>query len=501
MKYYIYFIICVFLFDTGYPQKSIPDSLYWGQTPPGDSAIVFAPGTISLSNRRETKIVFSQSGMECLIGVGSSGTLKILYSDHFSGHWTEPVQASFITTGNSIEPFFSPDSIHIFFTSLAEIYMCTKVNQVWSTPVKLGSPVNTNYEEYHPTVTMNGTLYFCSTRNSGSLDIYRSRLENGNYSTVEKLPGVINRHDSQQNGAWDPYIAPDESYIIFTTIRTGGYGQEDQYISYFRNGKWTNPKNLGILINTNAIEYGSYVSPDSKYYFFSRPSGWGPNLPADIFWVSANFIDRLKHTNFIPYLNYQIPNLTDTLGQTLNYTFPDSTFTDDDGNNTLTYSATLSNGSALPSWITFNPATRTFTFSPTVIGTTGIKVTATDTANAFAFCNFNLNVVDHSFIHEPNGQIINDYKLYQNFPNPFNPSTVISYSLPFKSYVSLKIYDILGKEIAVLVNSEQNSGIYDVNLDMNKYKLASGLYFYSLIVKETNSGKVYRDSKIMNYIK
>jgi hypothetical protein len=501
MKHFIYLIIISLIFETGFTQKNIPDSLYWGQTPPGDSAIVFAPGTISLSNRRETKIVFSQSGMECLIGIGSNSTLKILYSDHFSGHWTEPVSATFITIANSIEPFFSPDSNHIFFTGNAEIYICTKVNQVWSAPVKLSSPVNSNYEEYHPTVTMDGTLYFCSNRNSGSFDLYRSRYVNGNYSTIEKLPGVINRHDSQQNGAWDPYIAPDESYIIFTAIRTGGYGQEDQYISYYRNGKWTNPKNLGAMINTNAIEYGSYVSPDSKYYFFSRPQGWGPNIPADILWVSAGFIERMKHTNFIPYLNYQIPNITDTVGLVSNYLFPDSTFIDDDGNSTLTYSATLSNGSALPPWINFNPSTRTFTFNPTVTGTTGIKVIATDTANASAFCIFNLNVVDHTFIHEPNGQIINDYKLFQNYPNPFNPSTVISYSLPFNSNVSLKLYDVAGKEIAVLVNANQKSGIYDVNLDMNKLNISSGLYFYSLTVKEINSDKIIRDSKVMNYIK
>jgi hypothetical protein len=55
-----------------------PDSLYWGQTPPGDSAIVFAPGVISLSDRRETKIVFSQDGLECLISVGEDSRFKII---------------------------------------------------------------------------------------------------------------------------------------------------------------------------------------------------------------------------------------------------------------------------------------------------------------------------------------------------------------------------------------------------------------------------------------
>jgi hypothetical protein len=47
-------------------------------------------------------------------------------------------------------------------------------------------------------------------------------------------------------------------------------------------------------INTGAIEYGSYVSCDGEYYFFSRPAGWGPNIEADIYWVSTSFIDSIK---------------------------------------------------------------------------------------------------------------------------------------------------------------------------------------------------------------
>jgi hypothetical protein len=117
--------------------------------------------------------------------------------------------------------------------------------------------------------------------------IYRSQLVNSNYSTVERLTNVIN----SSYGAWDPFIAPDESYMIFSTIRAGGYGQEDQYISYNVNGTWSSPRNLGSAINTTQIEYGSYISPDNKYYFFSRPAGWGPNIAADIYWVDARALD------------------------------------------------------------------------------------------------------------------------------------------------------------------------------------------------------------------
>jgi hypothetical protein len=135
------------------------------------------------------------------------------------------------------------------------------------------------------------------------------------------------------------------------------------------------------------------------------------------------------------------------------------------------------------------------------LGSIGLKVIATDTANASATCTFTLNIVDHTSIHQQNEQIINQYKLFQNYPNPFNPNTVISYSLVNNSQVSIKIYDILGKEIATLVNSIQKRGMYDITLDMNKLNLSSGIYLYTITATETNSNKVFRETKLMNYIK
>ena len=68
--------------------------------------------------------------------------------------------------------------------------------------------------------------------------------------------------------------------------------------------------------------------------------------------------------------------------------------------------------------------------------------------------------------------------LEQNYPNPFNPSTIINYSLPNAQYIMLKVYDILGNEIAVLVNEKQNAGVYSV--DFNGANYPSGIYYYKL---------------------
>ena len=80
--------------------------------------------------------------------------------------------------------------------------------------------------------------------------------------------------------------------------------------------------------------------------------------------------------------------------------------------------------------------------------------------------------------------------MYQNFPNPFNPITVIRYSIPYSGVVKLRIHDILGREISTLVNTYKNSGDYEAELNMKDYP--SGVYFYTL-----SSGDFTETKKIL----
>ncbi|HEY4755882.1 MAG TPA: T9SS type A sorting domain-containing protein [Ignavibacteriaceae bacterium] len=80
---------------------------------------------------------------------------------------------------------------------------------------------------------------------------------------------------------------------------------------------------------------------------------------------------------------------------------------------------------------------------------------------------------------KPNNLIMNDeYSLSQNFPNPFNPSTTISYSIKEEGLVMLKVYDVLGNEVAELLNEQKEAGYYELEFDASN--LPSGIYIYRM---------------------
>ena len=95
-----------------------------------------------------------------------------------------------------------------------------------------------------------------------------------------------------------------------------------------------------------------------------------------------------------------------------------------------------------------------------------------------------------NFVRNENNTIVKDFTLYQNYPNPFNPSTTIKYELLESNFVSIKIFDALGKEISTLVNEEKQAGEYEVEFNVSnlaggisaKGVYATGIYFYQLKV-------------------
>ena len=96
-------------------------------------------------------------------------------------------------------------------------------------------------------------------------------------------------------------------------------------------------------------------------------------------------------------------------------------------------------------------------------------------------------------VNDPQTNVPGDYKLEQNYPNPFNPTTTINYSIPKASFVTLKVYDVLGNEVMSVVNEYQTAKEYFYNLDLSKF--SSGTYYYTL-----NAGN-YTATKKLTLIK
>ena len=100
---------------------------------------------------------------------------------------------------------------------------------------------------------------------------------------------------------------------------------------------------------------------------------------------------------------------------------------------------------------------------------------------------FVVHVIDQVSSVEGNNFVVNNFKLDQNYPNPFNPSTMINYSIPQSSFVTLKVYDIIGNEIATLVNETKSAGKYDVSFEASN--LSNGVYLYSIKTNNFTSTK------------
>jgi Tol biopolymer transport system component len=151
-------------------------------------------------------------------------------------------------------------------------------------------------------VTRTGTLYFIGHAPGGmrnDFGIYRSELVNGEYAKPQLLPRSINLPPALN---WAPFIAPDESYLLFSSNRTGSlddYG--DLYISRrLADGNWTDPVSLGEPVNTPRQEVFPGLSPDGKYLFFARDT---PGRGNDIYWVDAATIPALRSSNNPPLGN------------------------------------------------------------------------------------------------------------------------------------------------------------------------------------------------------
>jgi hypothetical protein len=261
---------------------------YLGQTPPGLTPEPFAPGIVNTTEW------------------GDAGGFSLDMNEFYVTRWRhtrdakEPEFATFKRVGNRWHksvikgrfdrPFHAPDGKTLHYDSKYK----ERTENGWSELKSLG-PAFEEIQIMGLTSSATGTLVLDERGGPEGDGILRySRLINGKHEDPKPFGKAIN------TGTWNahPFIAPDETYIMWDGERTGGYGDNDIYISFRQSdGSWGEAINLGDTINTASEEGGPKVTPDGKYLFFNRmvPRAPGdPNLQSDLYWVDAQIIEDLR---------------------------------------------------------------------------------------------------------------------------------------------------------------------------------------------------------------
>jgi Tol biopolymer transport system component len=279
-----------------------------GKVPTGVEPKIFAPGFFSLENRIEGRGSFSPDGNQFYFTVSDINfkNQKIFYSVYKDNIWSKPDTAKFSKKYANWEPFFSSDGQKLFFTTNRnpetlsnhkDFYYVTRVGDGWSEPQIVEKPINSQFTELFFSQSKNGTVYFTSNRpkGKGSSYIHLATKQPDGTFLVTKIGRPMNRFYSN----WDPCIASNESFVIFSAVRLFRISHKaDLYITFKTGDLWTKPKNLGKLINTKANEYGPFLSPDNKILFFIRLV---EGQKGDIYWVDLNTIkDSNKQIKLIP---------------------------------------------------------------------------------------------------------------------------------------------------------------------------------------------------------
>ncbi len=286
----LFFIFCL----TAQQKDSIN---YLNEKHPGLVARVFAPGILSTDALEHSAPAFSPDGKTVLWAVMKMPTYQIclLEMNCINNKWSPAQVPAFCdTTANEVYPNFSADGHTLYFSSNRRVNNTSFNNQTlwyvnktadgWSEAKPLDTTIFKK-DIYANSVAANGQRYF-TVGPHGTMDW--NIFTTGRSGNSMPLPSHINSAGYEDG----PFIAADESYLIFESDRpTGIEGNIDLYISFRKkDNTWAEPVNMGPNINSASAERFARVSPDGKYFFFGRNTGNG----FDIYWIGAGIIGELK---------------------------------------------------------------------------------------------------------------------------------------------------------------------------------------------------------------
>ena len=263
---------------------------------------VFAPGVISTGDY-ESHPAFTPDGKTIYFLKDSPDFVfwTIFTSTYRDGKWSAPTLAPFSGHYKDADPFITRDGQHFFFISDRpvpgkshhdlDIWTMDREGEGWSQPRHLDAPIASDGQEWYPTVADDGTLYFGSNRPGGDglTDIYRAKFADGKYQEPENLGDAINTARDE----YEPYIAPDQSFLIFMADNRESRGDSDIFISWNCAGQWTKSTPLADGgINSEGAEYSPKFSPDGRYFFWTSTRATTQKIGEKTF-TTQTYLDRL----------------------------------------------------------------------------------------------------------------------------------------------------------------------------------------------------------------
>ena len=241
---------------------------YLGQKRPNLIPEVFAENIISRTGNHEFGVTFSPDRNEFYFSRREPDKSNVLYfTQQLGGYWSRKEQLFSDIVGAS-EPHISPDGKRLFFGTPNKLYMSLATDQGWSSPTVVGAGM-------YVSATADNDIYYTKVSPS-QFSIVKRMYTDGAYS--KEVHVSINGFDNENVS--HPFIFPDEDFLV---VNISG----DLFISHPDGDKsWSRPHRLNDLINTPSYEFAPYLSPDEKYFFFSRSDEDGTN----IYWVDAQVL-------------------------------------------------------------------------------------------------------------------------------------------------------------------------------------------------------------------
>ena len=233
--------------------------------------------------------------------------LRVMRTRWVDGRWSAPEPTVVADVPRSMDPHVSPDGRTLWYSSPRRREAALDEEggdwDTWvvdldatgtpvGTPRNVGAPANTARFEMYPSRTRDGALYYGlftpDTSERRTLHgIWRSTA-----SGAERLRGAVNAA-----GASNPYVTPDERVLVFSSDRAGGMGRGDLWVSVRgADGSWGEPRNLGPVVNGAETEFCPQLSPDGRWFLFSR-SHFGPDgarTGSDVYVVRVEAVPVLR---------------------------------------------------------------------------------------------------------------------------------------------------------------------------------------------------------------